>query len=208
MKITRYPQSCLLIQKDGSKIVIDPGMHFLQSHSMEELQGVQAVFFTHRHADHYDPKIVQALLESGVHIYANADTAKLVGEACNVVKDGDDFTVANFAIKAHELPHCPMIDGSAGPQNTGYVVDGTFFHPGDGKALADLQVNAMALPIAGPSISANDAYNFAIQLGVKVAIAVHYTVYKADPEIIRSFAEQNGAPFELRVLADGESTEV
>ncbi|HSW81118.1 MAG TPA: MBL fold metallo-hydrolase [Candidatus Saccharimonas sp.] len=208
MKVTRYPQSCLLLEKDGHKIVIDPGVHFLRLHNIEELKGVEAALLTHRHADHYDASITQTLQAQGAAIYANADTAKLVGEGCTVVNDGDALTIAGFAVEPRELPHCPMVNGKPGPQNTGYIIDGAFFHPGDGKELAGLHVNAMALPIAGPSISPEDAYNFAVQLGVKIAIPVHYDVFVADPNVIaRAFAD-NGAPFELRVLADGESTEI
>jgi len=208
MKVTRYPESCLLIEINGNKIVIDPGEQFLQSHTIEELQGVEAVLYTHRHADHYDPKIAQALRAQGVPLYANAATAELVGEPCHIVNDGDELMINDFPVKAIELPHCPMVNGRPGPQNTGYVIDDTFFHPGDGKELSGLQINAMALPIAGPSISPEDAYNFAVQLGVKIAIPVHYDVFVADPKVIaKSFADAD-APFELRVLADGESTEI
>lgn len=208
MKITRYPQSCLLLQKDAHKIVIDPGLHFLQTHNVDELKGVEAVLFTHRHSDHYDASIAQTLQAQGAALYANADTAKLVGESCNVVSDGDSLTIAGFAVQARELPHCPMVNGNPGPQNTGYVIDGAFFHPGDGKELVGLQVNAMALPIAGPSISPEDAYDFAVQLGVKIAIPVHYNTFIVDPNVIAKAFADNGAPFEVRVLADGASIEI
>lgn len=209
MKVTRFPQSCLLLEKDGHKIVIDPGMHFLQTHKLEELAGVEAVLYTHEHPDHYEPKIAEALLGQSVPLFANESTARLVGvEKVTVVEDGYEFVAGGFSVVARELPHCLLPDGRAGPQNTGYVIDGVFFDPGDGKDINDLEVSGMALPINGPDISMLDAFNFAKKLGVKVAIPVHYTWMGGDAETYSQFAAGNRMPFELRVLADGQSTDI
>lgn len=207
MKVTRFPQSCLLLEKNNHKIVIDPGMHFLETHSVDELRGVEAVLYTHQHPDHYEPKIAEALLAQGAQVFANGSTARLMGtEKVTVVNDGDSFTAAGFEVTGRELPHCLLPDGSEGPQNTGYVVDGVFFDPGDGKDINDLTVEAMALPITGPDISMLDAFNFAEKLGVKVAIPVHYSWMGADADTYKKFGAHR--PFEIRVLADGESTEL
>lgn len=66
----------------------------------------------------------------------------------------------------------------------------------------------MALPIVGPDISMLDAFNFAKQLGVKVAIPVHYDWIVAGADSYKEFAGFANMPFEVRVLADGESTEL
>ena len=208
MKITKYPQSCLLIEKDGQKIVIDPGVHFLASHKSSELADVKAVFYTHEHSDHYDPKIADELKSKGVPLYANASAAKLIGEGCTVVDDGANLQVAGFAIHTYELPHCLLPGNRPGPQNTGYLVDGVLFHPGDGKELAGLKVDNVALPITGPDISMLDAMNFAEQLQAKVVIPIHFDAIPADPKVFTQYAGFGGHTFEVRVLNDGESTEV
>ncbi len=207
MKVTRFPQSCLLLEKDSHKIVIDPGMHFLETHKVDELNDVEAVLYTHQHPDHYEPKIAEALLAKGAQVFANGSTAQLIGtEKATVVNDGDSFTAGGFEIVGRELSHCLLPDGSEGPQNTGYVIDGVFFDPGDGKDIDDLTVDAMALPITGPDISMLDAFNFAEKLGVKIAIPVHYEWMGADADTYKEFGAHR--PFEIRILADGESTEL
>ena len=207
MKVTRFPQSCLVLEKNNHKIVIDPGMHFLETHTIEELDGAGAVLYTHQHPDHYEPKIAETLLEKGSKIFANESTARLIGtERVTVVNDGDSFTATGFEIVARELPHCLLPDGGEGPQNTGYVIDGVFFHPGDGKDIDNLTVDSMALPITGPDISMLDAFNFAEKLGVKVAIPVHYNWMGADVATYKQFGARR--PFEIRILGDGESTEL
>lgn len=210
MKVTRFPQSCLLLEQDGHAIVIDPGVHFLKTHTIDELKGVGAVLYTHQHSDHYDPAIAKALLEAGVPIYANAATDNLIdSDKVTVVHDGDMFTAGGFEVIARELPHCLLVDGSKGPQNTGYVVNGAFFHPGDGKELEGLKVDNLALPITGPDISMHDAFAFARQVQAKVVIPIHYQAIPADPTVFASYIQKGGAPgFEVRVLADGQSTEV
>jgi L-ascorbate metabolism protein UlaG (beta-lactamase superfamily) len=209
MKVMKFPQSCLLVESEGHKIIIDPGVHFLQSHHLNELKGVEAVLYTHQHSDHYDEDIASALLEQGVHMYANDATADLIGtEKVTVVHDGDNLMVAGFEVIARELPHCLLPDGSEGPQNTGYVINGVLFHPGDGKELDDLKVDNLALPITGPDISILDAVNFAKQVGAKVAIPIHYDGIPADPNVFAAYAGKGSASFEVRVLADGESTEL
>lgn len=209
MKVTKFPQSCLLIEHENHKIVIDPGLQFLDSHTVDELKGVEAVLYTHQHSDHYEPKIAEALLAEGVQVFANEATAQLIGaDRVTVVSHGQSFSAGGFEVVARELPHCLLPDGSAGPQNTGYVVNDVFFHPGDGKELAGLHVPNLALPITGPDISILDAINFAKQVGAKVAIPIHFTAIPADPHVFAEYAEKGNAGFEVRVLADGETTEI
>lgn len=210
MKVTRFPQSCILIEKNNQKIVIDPGALFLKTHSTEELKGVSAVLYTHQHPDHYEPSIADTLFQSDTALYANAATAKLIGEdRCKIINDGDSFQVGEFALRAYELPHCLTPDGAPGPQNTGYIVDGVFFHPGDGKEMqAALQVDTIALPIAGPDITVKDAFAFATQVKAKLAIPIHYDLMGANMDIYRQWAEGSNLPFAFRVLEDGESIEI
>lgn len=180
----------------------------MQTHTLDELGGVGAVLYTHQHSDHYDASIAQALLAQGAQLYANAATAELIGEQAQIVDDGQEFQVGPFTITARELPHCLLPDGSAGPQNTGYVIDGVLFHPGDGKEIEGLHVDNLALPITGPDISILDAINFAKQVKAKVAIPIHYTAIPASPEVFSEYAGRGGVDFEVRILADGESTEI
>jgi L-ascorbate metabolism protein UlaG (beta-lactamase superfamily) len=142
-------------------------------------------------------------------VFANSATAELIGvEKVTVVNDGDNFAIGGFDVVARELPHCLLPDGNEGPQNTGYVIDGVLFHPGDGKEMEGLQVDNLALPITGPDISILDAINFAKQVKAKVAIPIHYTAIPADPDVFAAYAGKGNADFEVRVLADGESTEI
>ena len=208
MKITRFPQSCLLVQKDGHSIVIDPGYHFLESHSIDELKGVDAVLFTHQHRDHYDESIANELKQAGKPIYCNDATSALVGENCTTVHDAETFTISGFSITARELPHMLLPDGAEGPQNTGYVIDGIVFHPGDGKDIDNLSIDTLALPITGPDISPKEAFDFAKKLQAKKVIPIHYDGLGANAHYYKKYAEGCSMPFEMIVLGDGESVDI
>ncbi len=201
MKVTKYPQSCLVIEGDG-RLLIDPGNYAVDAYSLDDFGPIDGVLYTHRHADHYDERLLDPLRERGAAVFGNADVASLIGEGCTAVSDGERFEAAGFSITAHDLPHCVMVDGSAGPPNTGFLIDDAFFHPGDG---VDIRVRAkhLAVPIAGPSISFRDAYLCVERTGAERVLPIHYDSFIANPE---RFVQQCGLA-EVVVLGHGESAD-
>lgn len=201
MRVTKYPQSCMVLEKDG-RIAIDIGKLATDAYSLDDLGELQAVFYTHRHPDHFDPDKVEELLERGVALYGNADVCQVIGEDNAIpILDGQTVEVCGFTLTARDLPHVPMVDGSAGPPNTGLLIDDFLFHPGDGIRLPGLTANTLAVPIAGPSISFRDAYRFVESVGAKTAIPMHYDVFIAKPEM---FAERCDIA-EVIVMNHGET---
>src|SRR3990167_1636796 len=204
MKITRFTQSCLLVENGGSRILIDPS----GEDSAVDFGKLDAVLYTHEHADHFDPALCKKFMWQGIAVYANASTAKQIEGQRNVVKDGQEFKAGSFQIKVIELPHCLMADGSPGPQNVGYLINAKLFHPGDGKELAGLNVDTLAVPIAGPDISIKDAFDFAKQASAKVVIPIHYGVMGAKPDFFVMLSTRFKMPFEIHTLQNGESLEI
>lgn len=208
MKVTRYPQSCLVLEKDSKRLLIDPGDDFAAKYTTDDLGKIDGVVYTHSHSDHYVPEVAQQLRQSQVPLFGNQDVVNKFGEGMTQVNDGEAFEVAGFKLMPHDLPHCLLPDGSEGPQNTGFLIDGTFFDPGDGIELEGLEVRDLALPIVGPDISYKDAVSFAKQLGAQTVIPIHYDKFGGNPELFATFAERFKFPFKVIVLASGESTEL
>ena len=51
MQLTHLGHACLLIEVDGARILVDPGVF---SHGFEELSDLDAIVITHQHTDHVD----------------------------------------------------------------------------------------------------------------------------------------------------------
>jgi L-ascorbate metabolism protein UlaG (beta-lactamase superfamily) len=205
MRITKYPQSCLVVEVPGTgRLLIDPGFPASARYELEALLPVDAVLITHQHPDHLDRDWAGQLLDRGVELVANSDVAEVLGrDEIRIVAGGEDFEVAGIPVRAFDLPHMPMVDGSPGPPNLGYLLDGRLLHPGDGAKLDQLRAEILAVPIAGPSCSYRDAYVMIETVGATAAVPIHYDVFPADPGL---FADKSGDVADIRVLAAGEST--
>lgn len=206
MKVTRYFQSCLLIEEVDARILIDPSGH--EKDHIGKLGRLDAVLYTHEHPDHFDAEMAQTFVEQGIApVYANASTAKLIKASKTVVKDGQEFKIKDVSVKAIELPHCLMIDGSEGPQNTGYLINNKLFHSGDGKELDGLKVDILAGPITGPDVSLRDICAFANQVSAKTLLPVHYDYIGTRPEILVTFSGFYKQPFNIKIIPLGKSAE-
>lgn len=205
MKITRYFQSCLLIEEGTARLMIDPSGH--EATRLADFGHLDAVMYTHEHGDHFDADLAQQFSANGAKLYANAATAQKMKTDPTIVENGQEFEAGGVKIKAIELPHCKMWDGGAGPQNTGYLINDRLFHSGDGAVLDGLSVEILALPITGPDVSLKDAFDFAAQLKAKTLIPVHYDYIGTKPEV---FAELARGQFGLdaKVLDIGQTMEV
>ena len=205
MKVTRYFQSCLLIEDKGARILIDPSGQ--EKDRLSEFGKLDAVFYTHEHGDHFDADMARDFVEQGVApVYANASTAKLIEASKTEVKDGQEYDINGLKVKAIELPHCLMVDGSTSVQNTGYLVDGKLFHPGDGAELEGLSVDTLAVPISGPDISLKDAYAFTMQVKAKQVIPIHYDFLGGNPDYLGSSLNKKGV--KVHGLTIGDSIEL
>ncbi len=207
MRVTKYPQSCFRVEKDGNALLIDIGNFATSQFSRADIKPFDAILITHQHADHIDPELSAWLDDKAIPIYSNQDVADKFPELnIRVIDDTQTERIAGFDVTARDLPHCKMPDGSDGPPNTGFVIDGHFFHPGDGIAISSLSVDTLAAPIAGPSVSVYSAVQLARQVDAKTVIPMHYDnpVFFNDPSVLKErFSEAN-----VIVLANGEEADI
>jgi L-ascorbate metabolism protein UlaG (beta-lactamase superfamily) len=202
MKITRFTQSCLLIEDGTTRIVIDPSGHDAQT-NFGKLDGV---LYTHEHSDHFDPSLCDKFLKQGAVVYVNASTAKLCPAGVKVIGDNEEFTIGGIKIQARELPHCLLTDGSKGPQNTGYLLNSKLFHSGDGTVIDNLSAEFLAVPIAGPDVSFKDSCDLIRSAKAKVAIPIHYDFIGTKPDAFARFASNTGC--KIHPLNNAEGVEL
>lgn len=213
MLVKKYPQAHLLVTIGEVKIIIDPGnITFQNGYKPEEFQGMDAYLITHTHADHIDPENIKEVVGNRP-VFANSDVVNKLKEfGVDVIetKDRVEFEVSGLKITPVDLPHGKLPEGwGEAPPNTGFLIEGVLFHPGDGNiAPLNLESKNVALPIAGPSINYDSALKFARDLKCKVAIPIHFSSknFHGDPQEFKVIAEKEG--IDVRPLNFGESTEI
>ncbi len=201
----------MVVEVNGKRLVIDPGSLVQPGgFTAENLLPVDGILITHEHGDHADPELLQALLaKARVPVIANQGTKNVLGDlVTHVVTDGEAFEVAGMQVVARELPHCLMLDGSAGPQNTGYVIDGAFFHPGDGTSLEGLHVPAAAVAIGAPDVSPKDVFDFIKQIGCQTIIPIHYSAFLVDPQRLGQIGKNTIPGVKWLVIDEGQTAEL
>lgn len=211
MKITKYPQSCFILEKEGKRLIIDPGNFVEKKYTAEDLPVVDGILVTHHHSDHMASNLIAALRrDGGVPLIANADVATKLGEGAvsQVVSDGNELELSGFQLRTFDRPHMLLPDGSVGPPNTAFLVDEKFFHGGDTADVVGIRADTAAIPIAGPDMSPRIALSMAKTLGAQTMIPMHYDKITSDPQLFVDMAAKFGMPFKVLALKDGESLEI
>ncbi|RFZ85592.1 MBL fold metallo-hydrolase [Mucilaginibacter terrenus] len=135
MKIYKYLHSCLVFEKEGFKLLCDPGSFtFAEGQVTTETFGdVDAVIITHIHADHLDlPNLKKIVALSGAPVYTNSEVGvalKKEGLAFELMEEGV-YDIGPFKIEAIPVVHEPLLDSPI-PQMTGLLIDGRILHPAD-----------------------------------------------------------------------------
>ncbi len=129
MKVTKYPQSCLLLEKDGKRIVIDPGNFFAAKFSVQDLGKLQAVLYTHQHADHFEPGLVEEFKSAGVGLYGNEAVAELIGSEAVTLEDGRAVELGGFSVLPHNFAALSVARWLSRALEHGLYYRRTFFSP-------------------------------------------------------------------------------
>lgn len=136
MRISKFLHSCLLVEKDGSRILFDPGnFSFLEGTvKPEQFEGLAAVMLTHGHPDHADLAAISRIMtvNPSAEIVTNEQTAALLTEKGlqTTVFEAGKRQIAGFNVHAYPAQHAPILNLDP-PQNTAYLLNEIFLNPGD-----------------------------------------------------------------------------
>lgn len=200
MKLTKFEHSCLILEKNGSTLVIDPGSFTLP---LSDIAGVVAIVITHEHADHWTPEQLNRLLDRNpdARIIGPAGVAAAVADHdVEVVADGDAIEAAPFSLaffgKDHAVIHesIPMID------NLGVLVDDELYYGGDSYTIPPVPVRTLAVPIGAPWLKIGDAMDYVLAVKPTRSFPVHdMTLSQAGKAMtqarIKAMTEQVGGEF-------------
>ncbi len=174
MEFTKFGHACIGLEKEGRRLVIDPGAF---THE-DALAGAEAVLITHEHPDHFvEAKIRAAIAENpALEIWTNASVAKMldgVGQRLHVVGEGDAFNSAGFDVAAYGQWHAVIHPDIPRIANVGFLIDGRLFHPGDALTVPDRPVEIVMLPVHAPWSRISDLIDWVREVAPEQAIAVH-----------------------------------
>ncbi|MFS0730880.1 MBL fold metallo-hydrolase [Curtobacterium sp. 1P10AnD] len=211
MEVTKLEHACQVLTRDGARLVLDPG-NFTRP---VDVTGVVGVVVTHAHPDHVTPEQIQRILAAnpGAVVIGPAGVADALadsGLAVDVVTDGDARTVGPFDLTFHGTRHnvihstVPVID------NTGVLVDGRLFHPGDAYTVPSAPVEVLATPIGAPWLKIGELMDWVAAVAPRRAYPVHEATLSEiglDMHVgrLREVVEPDG---EVVVIAPGDTVTV
>lgn len=174
MKLTKYEHACLVIEKDGASLVVDPGVY---THDFIAPDHIAAIIITHEHPDHFDEKLIHALLEANpkATIIAHESISGKFTNYTNVAaKVGELYTIGPFTLQFFGGQHASIGETIPVPPNLGVLIDSRLYYPGDSFTIpGGVQVRELALPASAPWLKISESMAFLAQIHPEFAFPTH-----------------------------------
>lgn len=215
MRITKYPQSCLMVETNGKRILIDAGSLKYQDKFLEEWKKADIILITHKHGDHIKKDVLQDI---NVPIYSTSEVQNTYPEIkFNIVKENDTLNFDAIKIEVVKAIHGynpNLKNGGQVFENVGYIIDDgshRLYITSDTICFNnDYKADIVALPVTahGLTMSSYEASLFSKELGANLVLPIHMDNEKYPTNIEEM--KENFAKFEInyKVLAIGETIEI
>lgn len=177
MTIKKFLHSCILIELNGKRLLIDPGEFSFVENKLkpEDIPKPDVLLLTHEHADHYFPEAIRTIVTPNTKIVTHERIAELLSKE-NIpsvtLSAGYSLTLETFMIEAFDLPHgaLPIPE----PKNSGYLINKVILHPGDSLAIPEATcLEILFLPLAAPWLTLREAIETGLRLQPKTIIPIH-----------------------------------
>lgn len=174
MDLTKHGHACVVLSKDGRRLVIDPG-GFTEA---GVLDGADAVLVTHEHQDHLSVEALEAAWASNpdLRVWTTGAVAEILGDRdgrVTAVVDGDTFTAGGFDVTAVGEWHAIIHPDIPRVHNVGFVVDGTVFHPGDAFTMPGRPVETLLTPAHAPWSKLQEVIDWVRAVSPARTVSVH-----------------------------------
>lgn len=217
MKVTKFPQSCLLIETKEKKILVDPGNLKYKEEYLEKWNEADMILITHKHPDHCYAEVLEKL-NSAIKIYSTQEVQNTYPNLkINVVKEGDEIELGTIKIGVVHAIHGyqPLLKGDKEiHENVGYIVD-----DGQNRLYAtsdticfrnDYKADILCIPVTGHGLtmSAFEAALYSKEVGAILTLPIHMDnpAFPPDLEYIQEMFEKYDVEYEI--LENDETIEV
>lgn len=217
MKITKYPQSCILIETKGKKILIDPGTIEFKDSFIEEWKNPDIILVTHKHGDHCNVEAINKIISENTKFYTTNEVLDFYPElSAEIVKEGDVIDSDDIKIEVVKAVHgyVPLLRGEKEiNENVGYIVDDgdkRAYHTSDSICFEnDYKCDILFIPVVGHIVMGPwEAAMFAKETEASLVIPIHYDhpIHPMDKELVEK--EFNAQELNYKFLDVGESVEI
>ncbi|MFT4306265.1 MAG: MBL fold metallo-hydrolase [Microbacterium sp.] len=174
MRVTKHEHAALTLEKNGRKLIVDPGNY---TSPLPDVAEVAAVVITHEHPDHWTPDQLDRILRlnADVPIYGPGGVAQAApGYRITVVRPGDRVEVGPFHLEFFGGRHAVIHESIPVIDNVGVLVDEAFYYPGDSYVVPrGARVELLAAPVGAPWLKIGDAMDFVLAVAPRRAFGTH-----------------------------------
>ncbi len=217
MKITKFPQSCLLLETKGKKILIDPGNLKYKEEYFAIWNSVDLILITHKHPDHCNSEVLEKL-DKAIKIYSTQEVQNAYPALpIHVVKENDVLELDSIKIEAVHAVHGyqPLLKGGKEIyENVGYIIDdgqNRLYTTSDTICFQnDYKADILCVPVTGHGVtmSAFEAALYAKEVGAVLTLPIHMDNPAFPPDF--KFIEEMFSKYETEyeILENDETIEI
>lgn len=177
MKLTKYEHACLVLEEQGQKLIIDPGVF---SVSCTDFTNVAGVVVTHVHPDHFDTDKLTAVISQnpGAVIFTVQVAAAELDSTLpvTIVTGNEQQTAGPFTLDFTGGEHAVIHPSYPTTQNVGVMVNKALYYPGDSFALPPQAVDVLAVPASAPWLKLSEAMDFITAVKPKRVFPTHNAI--------------------------------
>lgn len=211
MKLTKYEHSCMTLEDQGAKIVIDPGQF---SPSFTSTTGILAVVVTHDHIDHIDTKKIHQIIHDNpeVKVFSVQEVADAHADIPIITVNPSDIQqVGPFVLEFFGGDHAVNHPSWTPLQNIGVLINDTLYYPGDSFALPHRDIKVLAIPASAPWLKLHESMDFLVNVHAPLTIPAHDVLLSEAGQVIHDgMLNKTATEAELtyKRLAIGETIEL
>lgn len=171
MRVTKFVHSCLLIEHENTRILVDPGSFSWQSGLIElhKWPKLDYILITHMHPDHCWPDFLRALKDhSDPKVLTNSDVKAVITENKLELELIDNVP----DVEMSDGRHAELWGDLKAPLNTVFTIDRRLTITGDTHALKKT-ADVLAMPLYAPWGSFRSALQAVMRLKPKRYLPIH-----------------------------------
>lgn len=161
MKLTKYIHSCLVLEDQGKKLIIDPGEFTPDFGGTDNIVGVVV---THEHGDHFSAAHLEKIVAAnpGVKVFTTEEVVQKWDNNphAQAMEAGQEETVGPFTLNFFGGLHNEIHNLLPVVQNIAVLVNRDFYYPGDSFTKPAGQIKVLALPAGAPWMKTAEAIEF------------------------------------------------